>query len=56
MRNISSRFTKEYISSLRTNEGLWQMSIIDLQHSLRDTRLELAEVLEWVSRRSKSKL
>ena len=53
------KFSEEYIASLRRNDGLWRMSVIDLQHNLRDTRLELADVLEYVAQgggRRKSKL
>lgn len=53
---MSNMFTPEYISSLRKNDGLWQMSIIDLQYNLRDTRMELADLLEWVIKSRKSKL
>ena len=59
MRDIASRFTPEYVSSLRNNDGLWQMSIIDLQHNLRDARMELADVLEFLAsdmKKRKSKL
>ena len=59
MRDISSRFTPEYVASLRNNDGLWQMSIIDLQHNLRDARMELADVLEFLAsnmKKRKSKL
>ena len=59
MRDIASRFTPEYVASLKNNDGLWQMSIIDLQHNLRDARMELAEVLEFFAsdmKKRKSKL
>jgi hypothetical protein len=45
-----SKFSEEYIASLRRNDGLWRMSVVDLQHNLRDTRLELADVLEYIAR------
>ena len=53
------RFSEEYIASLRRNDGLWQMSIIDLQYNLRDARMELADVLELLAsdmKKRKSKL
>ena len=56
---MNDRFSAEYIASLRRNDGRWQMSSIDLQYNLRDARMELADVLEFLVsdlKKKKSKL
>ena len=56
---VNVKLSEEYIASLRRNDGLWQMSVIDLQYNLLDARLELADALEYLSKvvaRRKSKL